>query len=157
MKTLGLILLTVGAAACAKAEAQATASDPLGPIRCYAAADSAGLTSLSARQLCGGAQSDAPAQCFRAADAGNQLSETQSMALCYGASSNEPADCAVQLAVDGKLANQTIVNQCAARGTGVVRSSDVPACMDAGRSQLRLSDYELAELCSPGSTTVGNF
>jgi hypothetical protein len=156
MKTLGFILLTVGAAACAKAEAQ-TPPDPLGPSRCYAAADGAGLTSLSARQLCGGAQSDAPAQCFRAADSGNQLSESQAMALCHGASTNEPAECAAQLAQDGKLANQTIVNRCAARGSGVVRSADAPACMDAGRSQLRLSDVELAALCSPGSTTVGTF
>lgn len=156
MKTLGLLLLTLGAAACAKADAQAVQqADPLGPIRCYVVADRAGLTNSSAQQLCAGAQSDAPARCFQAADAGNQLSESQAMTLCYGATSDAPAQCAAQLALDNRSANQTIVNQCSARGAGIVRSADVPACVAQGRASIRLTEYELSELCAPGSMIYG--
>lgn len=158
MKTLGWFLLVVGSAACAKAtDAQVVERDPVGPIRCYLVADSAGLTSSWAQLLCAGAPSDAPARCFQAADAGNQLSESQSIALCYGATSTAPADCAKQRAAENRLSNQSIINECSARGAGIARSSDVIACLVQGRASLQLSDYEIRELCAPGSAMYGDF
>lgn len=154
MKTLGLFLLA-GVAACAKADAQAPEADPIGPVRCYVLADRAGLTNSSAQQLCAGAQSDAPARCFQMADDANQLSESQAMTLCYGATSTIPAECARGLAIDNRLANQTIINQCSARGAGIVRSADVATCMAQGRASTGLSDYQLGELCAPGSSMFG--
>lgn len=166
MKTLASALLVAaglagaaGLSACETkaAVAQAQPADPLGPIACYVVADGARLASITARRLCAGAQSEAPARCFVAADQANELSETQSLALCYGATSTEPAQCAAAAAADGKTANQTIVQNCSARGAGIVVSSDVPACVAYGHSSLRLSDFQLAELCAPGSSQQGNF
>lgn len=164
MKTLAsacfLLAAAIAGSACSKAaEAQAEPApeaDPVGPIRCYTVAEGR-LASLTARQLCAGAQSDAPARCFAQVEAANQLSQSQALALCYGATSTEPAACAAQAAADGKLANQTIVQSCAAGGGAVKTSADVPACIAEGRSALRLSDFELTELCAPGSTSYGNF
>src|SRR5436190_13317876 len=103
-------LLSAGPAA---AQPEAVSGDPLGPVRCYAAAAQDSLAPMEqARQLCIGAIDESPARCFAQA-AGREFADAQAIQLCAGTTSLAPAMCADRLKTSG-LADGTIVAYCAA-------------------------------------------
>jgi hypothetical protein len=151
-----IVLAVLGAACQRKAGAQVT-DDPLGPIGCFEIVDARGLASTAALDLCTGATSVAPGQCYvtgidRLAD----LTTLQLVQLCRGATSTAPLACYERLDVDGMLTNDQIIRYCATScplGPAPPQSSD-PGCFAAALDRTDLSSQMASQLClssrSPG-------
>jgi hypothetical protein len=89
--------------------------EPLGPLECFEIADAEGLADSSSLQLCAGAISAAPGQCYAIADNENDLSTPQILNLCTNATSTEPNACFEELQTNGTLTNEQMIDYCATR------------------------------------------
>src|SRR5215475_3229263 len=105
---LGLVSLLSAGLSAASAAAQPEPGDPLGPVRCYAAATQDALATMEqSKQLCIGAVDESPARCFAQA-ANREFADAQAIQLCASTTSLAPALCADRLKTSG-LDDGTIV------------------------------------------------
>jgi hypothetical protein len=145
-----LALLSVIAAACQSGALAQPADDPIGPIRCYIVADGKQLAGDSAIELCSGALSDAPGQCFAGAlDQFHGLSSQQAQELCRGATSLEPLNCYAGLDATHQLTEGQMIEYCATHcGLGPAPAQvSSPACFDIAINRAGLSLQMAGELC----------
>ncbi|WP_244238106.1 hypothetical protein [Corallococcus terminator] len=71
------------------------------------------MSETLAAQLCQGARSDAPAQCFRRVQAGGFLSDPQALQLCqYATPSDDPASCFLKARTSSFLDEAQLVQLC---------------------------------------------
>lgn len=110
---LGGLLLVLTAAACQReADAQVT-RDPLAPIRCFSIVVAREIASDTAIELCAGANSDAPAQCFAIADDRvPTLASSKAVTLCQRATSTDPIECYMDLAAQGVFTEDQMITYC---------------------------------------------
>jgi hypothetical protein len=145
--TIGLALL---AGACRRdAEAQ-IAHDPLGPIRCFEIAAERDLASTTAINLCIGATTVAPGECFALADDRGVLTEQQIVQLCRFATSNEPYACFDRLMAVGTLTNDQMIDFCAtqcALGPPPAEAGNAE-CLAAALERADLAIQMAGELCT---------
>lgn len=122
-------------------------------VACYVRAESIGLERGKAIDLCIGASSVAPAQCFDEAVDEVGLSDLQAVRLCRAASSARPAACAARLE-DSGFEDREIVRYCAALAWPLVppAAPGSPACVQAGLDRTFLTEREIVRLCR-GSTS----
>lgn len=125
-----------------------------GSIACYVQAERIGLERRSSIELCIGARSTEPAQCFADAVDELALSDRQAVRLCRAATSIEPAACAARLEASG-FEDGEIVRYCAALAYPLVPAgtAGAPACVQAGLDRTFLTEREIIRLCR-GSTTA---
>lgn len=82
---------------------------------CFEATRAGGgaVSETLAAQLCQGARSDAPAQCFRRVQAGGFLSDPQALQLCqYAMPSDDPASCFLKARTSSFLDESQLVQLC---------------------------------------------
>ncbi len=156
-RRLGGLLWVLMAAACQRAADAQVVRDPLGPIRCFMMMDARQIASDTAIQLCAGAISDAPAQCFGIADDRVQsLASSKAVTLCEQATSTEPIECFMDLDAQGVFTEDQMIAYC--RTTCAVGPPppevSSSACLSAASEQTDLSLQLAGELClrasSPG-------
>ncbi len=155
---LALVVSLLGAglsARSAAAQPEAAPGDPLGPVRCYAAATHDSLAPMEqARQLCIGAVDESPARCFAQA-ASREFADAQAIQLCAGTTSLAPAMCADRLKTSG-LDDGTIVAYCAALPWPLLplAGPGAPACVLGARGRTGLSDTDAVRLCGGSTSTA---
>jgi hypothetical protein len=146
--TVSLALL--GAACRREAVAQPPA-DPLGPIGCFELADAKGLASETALDLCGGATSVAPGECYvGAVDRVHVLTTQKIIQLCRRATSLEPLACFERLHATGTLTEDQVLDYCAMRcplGPAPAEASN-PECVAGALERTNLANQTIGELCT---------
>jgi hypothetical protein len=145
-------LLSAGSAA---AQPEPVPGDPLGPVRCYAAATQDSRAAMEqAKLLCIGAVDESPARCFAQA-AHREFADAQAIQLCAGTTSLAPATCADRLKTTAGLDDGTIVAYCAALPWPLapLAGPGAPRCVLSARDRTRLPDSDAVRLCS-GSTSA---
>lgn len=142
-------LAALGAACQRDARAQVP-DDPLGPIGCFEAVDARGLASDTGLDLCTGATSVAPGQCFVATmDRRGDLTTQQMVQLCRGATSLEPLACFERLYAVGTLTANQVIEYCSTTcplGPAPPQASD-PACFGAALERTELATQTIGQLC----------
>jgi hypothetical protein len=130
----------------------ATPSDA--PIACYNAATSR-LSSAYGVQLCTGATSAAPAECYiQAVDRGN-FTDYDAVRLCRLATSTAPATCAAQIDEETGADENTQIQYCGFNAYLWPQSAQSdPACASRASDEAGLSDYDSLRLCH-GSVGTG--
>jgi hypothetical protein len=110
---------------------------------------------MNAKQLCIGATSQAPAQCFIDVQRSGALSDYQGIQLCAGATSSAPVGCTARLLATSGLATGSIVQYCAALPWPVVVTpiSGSPACVDAAQAT-GLTDTQSTDVCRGSTSTA---
>ncbi len=92
-----LARLTVALGTTAAPLTTAAAQAPAPQVSCYQRATDGGLDDSSATQLCRGARSAAPADCFLRAQDEGSLTQGQAVQLCqFAAPDEDPAGCYIQ-------------------------------------------------------------
>lgn len=156
------MLLLLALTAC-KREALAQSADPaaLGPIACFEQVGGivAGQTGI---ELCRGATSATPGQCFvEATNRSNGLTTNEMVVLCAGATSLDPLDCYQRLVARGNLTENQAIGYCAPQcplGPAPAESSSA-ACVGDGLDRTQLAEQSVGELCraSRSATPVACF
>lgn len=138
-----------------EAEAQVV-RDPLGPLACFEIAVAQGLANQTALELCAGAISSAPGQCFALANARQDLASQQIVELCRRATSTEPLACFEELEASGGLTNDQMVGYCATRCAVGPAPSEVnnAACFAGAVETMALADQQARELCLGSQSTA---
>ncbi|HTL34780.1 MAG TPA: hypothetical protein VL326_16745 [Kofleriaceae bacterium] len=149
------VLLIPSATACRRSAIAQTTRDPYGPVRCFEIADAKQLSGQSAIQLCAGALSDAPGQCFATGiDNEHELSSQKLLTLCTGATSLEPLACYKRLHDTGKLTEDQVIQYCAPfcpLGPAPPQSSN-PDCLAEAMDRTTLALQTAGELCAAASS-----
>src|SRR5690242_14090882 len=118
----GLVaVLALGAGACQRTSDAQVASDPLGPVHCFQIANGRELSDSSAVQLCAGAPSAAPGQCYSdGLDRFTGLATQKIQQLCTGATSDAPLECYARLSSDltEPMSEDQMIAYCAPRCSG---------------------------------------
>ncbi len=146
---------SIGMLCAATASAQVV-RDPLGPLECFEIAGDEGLADSSSLQLCAGALSAAPGQCFAVADNENDLSTQQILGLCSNATSMEPFACFEELQADGMLTNEQMIDYCATRcpiGPAPAEVSNA-TCLSVALEVTALTNDMAHRLCVRSVTTA---
>lgn len=142
--------LALLAAGCQRDAGAQVPDDPLGPIRCFELVEARGLASTTALDLCTGATSSAPGQCFVAAtDRHGWLTTLQIVRLCRAATSIEPVQCFERLDAAGTLTSEQILGYCATScpmGPAPPEASDA-GCFAVALERANLSAQMAGELC----------
>jgi hypothetical protein len=149
------VLVSLLIAGPAAAQPPAVPADPLGPVRCYVAANRASnLTQVQARQLCVGAIDDSAARCF-AEVTDHGFADAQGIQLCAGATSLAPATCTAHLRASTGLDDASVVAYCAALPWPLVplAGQSASACVVAAQVSTWLPDANTVQLCS-GATSA---
>jgi hypothetical protein len=152
MKSLALSLvslLLVAAVGCQRKVQAQVQEDPLAPIRCFQLVNDE-LSTQSALELCVGALSAAPGQCFISADdAYPELADSKSIQLCRGATSLDPLTCFQELDARGTLTEDQMIAYCATTcptGPAPPQSSS-PDCVAAAEDRTDLTLQQIGQLC----------
>lgn len=152
------LLLVVPATACQRtADAQQVTREPLGPLECFRILDELEIADETAIELCAGANSAAPGQCFAIADARvPTLADSKAVTLCTGATSTAPIDCYMDLAAEEVFTEGQLVTYCATRCAVGPPPPEVSssACLAAAQEQTELSLQSAGELCFGASSTA---
>jgi hypothetical protein len=133
------------------AAAQLVVQSP--PIDCFVHGRNSGLADAQAKDLCVGAISDEPADCYDRASRIGPLTDAYAVQLCTGAMSDEPVRCIQRVIGGAEYTTADAVDYCAALQYPLV----VPpyggsaACLDVAR-HTGLSDAQSLDVCR-GSTT----
>lgn len=150
-------LAALALSACQRNSEAQVAPDPLGPVRCFQIADTRGLSVDSAVQLCAGAPSAAPAQCYSdGLDRFTTLSNQKIQQLCSGATSDEPLACYARLSSNTTepMSEDQMVAYCATRCTGMpMPEPGNTNCLDLAHDRTDLSLTSAGSLCE-GSRTA---
>jgi hypothetical protein len=139
--------------------AQEAAEPSIAPMRCYLyateAAGTSGLESQKAAQLCQGATSEAPAQCFDQAVDALALSDLHAVELCRLATSAAPAACAARLDDTTNLPDNEIVSYCATDQFPLIpaQTAGSPECLEAALDRTALTEDRAVRLCRGSATT----
>jgi hypothetical protein len=145
------------AVACEGRSSAQVVRDPLGPVQCFRIADGKNLAEQSSIQMCAGALSAAPGQCYAAAiEQFHELSSQQIVELCTGATNLTPLSCYAHLATENYLTEGQIIAYCATAcplGPPPPQASS-PACLEAAVDRTGLSLQSAGELCL-GSHSAG--
>lgn len=151
-----LVLLLLSGVGCRRdAHAQVT-RDPLGPIRCFEIVDARQLAMSGAIQLCAGALSDAPGQCYsEAVDRFHELSDAKVLQLCTGATSTESVRCYAALRARGTYTEDQMIAYCATRCALAPPPPQVsdPACLNQALGRTNLALQSAGQLCLGASST----
>jgi hypothetical protein len=126
-----------------------------GPLACYVyVTGSYGLDQASAKSLCIGATSIAPAQCFDEVDNLGIITDAQAVQLCAGATSDVPVRCISRLTATSGYVDANLVQFCAALRWPFVPAptSGSPVCLDAAQYS-GLADDQALSLCRGAKTT----
>lgn len=130
--------------------------EPLGPLQCFEIADTEGLASTMAIELCAGAISAAPGQCLAIAEDQDVLSTLQIVDLCANATSIEPVACFGRLQADWDLTNEQMIEYCGTRCPLGPAPPEVTnaSCLIAATENTNLT-YTMAEqLCLRAQSTA---
>jgi DNA-binding transcriptional regulator YdaS (Cro superfamily) len=116
------------------------------PIDCFLSATN--LDNASAKQLCIGATSAAPARCFVDAAATGYVTQAQAVQLCAAAVSDEPVRCLARLRATSGYVTADIIKYCAALRWPMVAqpTTGSPACIDAATTT-GLADTQVQDVC----------
>jgi hypothetical protein len=106
------VFVVLAALACERADAQS--ADPLAPVRCFLIATDRGLSTLNAMELCAGALTPVPGQCFAAGlDYFPRLSSQKVAELCFGATNLAPLECYRKLDYGNEMSEDQGIDFCA--------------------------------------------
>lgn len=146
-----LVWCVFAAAACQRAGAQRVPlADPLAPVSCFEIVDDVGLAESSALELCSGAFTAAPGQCFVAAqNRHRELATTKIIQLCTATTTLDPLSCYEQLDAEGVFTEDQAIAYCRATcplGPSPPQSAD-PGCMSAAVARTDLALQQIGELC----------
>jgi hypothetical protein len=151
------VLLASSATACRRAAIAQTTRDPYGPVRCFQIVDAKQLSGQSAIQLCTGALSDAPGQCYASGiDNEHELSSQKLQTLCTGATSLEPLACYRRLHGTGRLTEDQVIQYCAPfcpLGPAPPQASNAD-CLAEAMDNTNLALKSAGELCA-GASSAG--
>ncbi len=141
------LAVVVALLAVVRLAAQPTADASLpAPLACFISAS--GLDNASAKQLCIGATSAAPARCYNDARSLGFVTQGQAVQLCAASVSDEPVRCIGRLRATSGYVTADIIKYCAALRWPMVPSPTTgsPACIDAA-SATGLSDTQVQDVC----------
>jgi hypothetical protein len=151
---LGLLVLGQGCQGSATAQPQ---DDPLGPIRCFEIVSALDLSSQSGLELCAGATSAMPGQCYAYLDAQRpELTDGKRLTLCQGATSMDSVACYERLRAGEELTEDQMIAYCATScpvGPAPAQTSS-PACFENATDRSDLSEQQATDLCV-GSRSAG--
>jgi hypothetical protein len=146
--TACLVLAVVAGARAVDAQAYI---DPMGPVRCFALANTSGLAEDNAIALCGGAPSEAPGRCYAEAAARlTELSTLQLQELCTNATSTQPIECYTHVYDAGTVTEDQVIAYCTTTcpiGPAPAQAPS-PACFAAAVEQANLPHQTASELCT---------
>lgn len=121
----------------------------MGPIACYEIV-SGDVASQTGIELCRGATSATPGQCFvEATRRSSGLTTNEMVVLCAGATSLDPLDCYERLLARGTLTENQAIGYCVPQcpiGPAPAQSSS-PACVGEGLDRTQLAEQSVGELC----------
>jgi hypothetical protein len=144
---LSALALLVGLLVVVRLAAQPASDGPApAPIECFLSATN--LDNASAKQLCIGATSVAPARCFVDSTSLGYVTQAQAVQLCAAAVSDEPVRCLAQLRATSGYVTADIIKYCAALRWPMVAqpTTGSPACIDAATTT-GLSDTQVQDVC----------
>jgi len=155
-RSISLGGLALGTALVTGVAAQPT-TEEFAALRCYqqATAENA-ITGESARELCLGAGSTAPAACFATVKRQAGVTDLAAVQVCRGATDpTAPAACLQQLQRDTSLPTNEAVTYCAARALIPVPpgGGGDPACVDYALDHTQLTSLDALRVCA-GSTST---
>ncbi len=154
-RRLGGLLLVLMAAACQRAADAQVTRDSLGPIQCVSILEARQIALQTAIELCAGAISAAPGECFAVADDRvPTLATSKAVTLCAQATSTEPIECFMDLDAQGVFTEDQMITYC--RTTCAVGPPppevSSSACISAARTETNLSLQSAGELCVRASS-----
>lgn len=149
MRSSTHLLLLLALTSCRR-EALAQGEDPaLGPIACYEQVNGI-VSSQTGVELCRGATSATPGQCFvEASNRSHGMTTNEMVVLCAGATSLAPLDCYDRLLARGIVTENQAIAYCGPQcpiGPAPAESSSAE-CIGEGLDRTQLAEQSVAELC----------